>query len=59
VRALIFKTMEREMTYLLWVAGAPAIEFYGPKAAEACAKIAIAVEGAYHAATACALVVGA
>jgi hypothetical protein len=47
------------MTYLLWVAGAPAIEFYGPKAAEACAKIAIAVEGAYHAATACALVVGA
>jgi hypothetical protein len=46
------------MTYLLWVAGIPAIEFYGPKAEMTCAKIALAVEGAYHAATACALVVG-
>ena len=45
------------MTYLLWIAGIPAMEFYGPKAEMACAKIALAVEGTYHTAVACALLV--
>ena len=47
------------MTYLLWVAGVPLIEFLGEEAEATCAYFAAAVEGTYHAATVCTLLVGA
>jgi hypothetical protein len=47
------------MTSLLLVAGIPVMEFYGDDAKEACAYFATAVEATYHAATACALLIGA
>jgi dihydroxyacetone kinase DhaKLM complex PTS-EIIA-like component DhaM len=47
------------LSYLLWVAGIPVIEFSGEEAAEACAAVAAIVEGTYHAAAACALLVAA
>jgi len=47
------------MTYLLWVAGTPVIEFIGAGAGAECKFIAAAVALTYHASTACVLLVGA
>lgn len=47
------------MTWVLYVAGMAVLEFFGPKAGEACAAIGAAVEASYGASTACAMTVGA
>ena len=47
------------LTYLLYVAGIPLMEFSGEEAEAACGLVALAVEGTYHAVAACALLVGA
>lgn len=47
------------MTYLLWVAGVPVMEFYGEGAGATCGHVATAVAFTYHAAASCVLLVAA